>query len=103
MGSLTEDLARHAQINVVNIGGLHLVATTDIATFLDTCQTENVLVIGIEGFRLEGERVLPDINAIADFSHLSNSIESIVEARRFFDAVDKPGMVYDFTLSMSTD
>ena len=95
---LTLALGRQAGIDVREVGGLQLVALADVRTFLDTCVAAGVLVIGIEGFRLESGQVRPDMGAIADFSQVTDSEESVLEARSFIETVGQPGMLFDFAL-----
>lgn len=93
---LTLALGRQAGIDIREVGGLQLVAFADAWTFLDACVDAGVLVLGIEGFRLDSGQVRPDMGAIADFSQMTNSRESILEARSFIETVGQPEMLFDF-------
>lgn len=96
---LTLALGRQAGIGIREVGGLELVAFADARSFLDACVAAGVLVLGIEGFYLDSGQVRPDIDAIADFSQMTDSEGSVVEARSFIEAVGRPEMLFDFTLS----
>ncbi len=96
---LTANLARRAGLRLKKVGGLQLVAFPDVQDFLDACMAAEVLVLGIEGFSSEDGEVRPDMSAIADFSELTSSSHSVVEARMFVDSVGRPGMLFDFILS----
>ena len=60
---LTLALGRQAGIDIREVGGLQLVAFADAWTFLDACVDAGVLVLGIEGFRLDSGQVRPDMGA----------------------------------------
>lgn len=92
-------LGRQAGIDIREVGGLQLVALADAWAFLDACVAAGVLVLGIEGFYFDNDQVRPDMGAIADFSQMANSEESVLEARSFLGAVGRPEMLFDFTLS----
>ena len=61
------------------------------------------LVLGIEGFYVDGDKIYPAMEAIADFSQLTNSEETILEARAFLTAVGHPGLLLDVTVSKPID
>jgi len=96
---LAAALARQAGVDLRKVGALRLIAFADAQPFLDACLVDAVRVIGVEGFFLKGDRAEPDMRAIADFSGLTDSAESISEARTFINAAGRPGMLFDFTLS----
>jgi len=96
---LTLALGRQAGIGIREVGGLELVAFADTRPFLDACSVASVIVLGIEGFEFYNDQVRPDLGAIADFSQITNSERSVSEARSFIDAVGRPEMLFDFTLS----
>ncbi|MCP4548388.1 MAG: hypothetical protein GY835_18155 [bacterium] len=96
---LINTLARRAGLRLIRVGGLQLVAFPDVPDFLDACMAAELLVLGVEGFGYEDGEVWPDMSAIADFSELTSSHQSVVEARMFADSVGRPGMLFDFTVS----
>jgi len=92
-------LGRRAVIGIREVGGLQLVAFADARAFLDACVAAGVLVLGIEGFYFENGQVRPDMGAIADFSQMTSSEESVLEARTFIEVVGRSEMLFDFMLS----
>lgn len=100
---LTDTLARRAGLRLRKVGGLQLIAFPDVQDFLDACMAAEVLVLGVEGFSFEDGEVRPDMSAIADFSELTSSNQSVVEARIFADSVGRPGLLFDFTVSKEVD
>ena len=96
---LTLALARRAGIGIREVGGLELVAFADTRFFLDACVAAGVLVLGIDGFYFDNGHVSPDMGAIADFSQMTNSEASVLEARSFIEVAGQPEMLFEFTLS----
>ncbi len=96
---LTVALGRRAGVAIRVRGGLELVAFADSQAFLAACEAAGVLVLGVEGFHLEGDHVRPDMGAIADFSQVRDCKASVLEARAFIEAVGRPKMLFDFVLS----
>ncbi len=96
---LTLALGRMAGIAIREVGGLQLVTFADTEAFLAACVAADVLVLGVEGFYLESEHARPDMDAIADFSQISDCKESVLETQRFIEAVGQPTMLFDFALS----
>lgn len=96
---LTLAMGRQAGIDIREVGGLQLVALADVRAFLEACLAAGVLILGIEGFRLDnGGQIRPDMGAIADFSQAKDSEESVREALSFVETVDQSGMLFDFAL-----
>ena len=95
-------LAAAVGITVKKVGSLELIALKDVDVFLSAAGTHNVAVIGIEGFRMKGDRAVPDMDAIADFSGLPRDNEmvaaTIEDAKRFIVEVSRPDMYFDFAL-----
>jgi hypothetical protein len=99
---LASNLAQVAGISLVRIASLELVALDDTGRFLDTVHEYRLVVLGIEGFRVNGDQVTPDMGAIADFSRgivgPDRVEKSIQESRRFIGKVAKPGLFFEFAL-----
>ncbi len=58
--------------------------------------------MGLEAFRIVGSRLLPDVNAIADFSSISNAAEleeTVAEALRFARTHADPDLFHEVTLA----
>jgi hypothetical protein len=100
---LTARLADAAGLAVKRIGSLELVAWSDIDAFLNIVRDRKVAILGIEGFRVDGSRAVPDMDAIADFSGLPTDQElvatTLTEATRFLSSVSQPNMYFDFELA----
>ena len=78
---------------------MNLIKNSDTPAILDVIEKTELVVLGIEGFTLEeGNAVRPDMNAIADFSSVSNSIESIDASWNYFREVNRPELLYEFVL-----
>ena len=64
--------------------------------FLAFADKRGLRVLGLEGFRLEGATVIPDIDAILDLSSLHSRSRSITEAIDFVQPADRAKMLFDF-------
>lgn len=99
---LTARLAAVAGLAVKVIGSLELIASSDIDAFLSVVRDRNLAVLGIEGFRIDGNKAVPDMDAIADFSGLPSDEDlaatTIAEASRFLSNVSQPNMFFEFEL-----
>lgn len=94
-------LARSAGIAITTAAGLDLIDLAEAPRFLDACLREGWVILGVEGFRIEGDRLSPEMTAIADFSGLCSSRESVGEARRFVERMHDSGLKLDFVLVRS--
>jgi len=96
---LTLDLAASAQIAVVRIGSLELVAWSDMDALLRAAQNRKLAVLGLEGFKLGPSSVSPDMEAIADFSTLSRDSRrakrSFAGAWRFLADISSKQLHFD--------
>jgi hypothetical protein len=92
------DIARRARVNVLYLGALELVSARDAFAFLQAADAAGVQVIGIEGFPVENEVVMPDLDAIADYSDGLDPAVSIDAAKRFIEKVAQPDHWFEFTI-----
>lgn len=99
--SLTDEVARRAEISVRWAHGLFLVEATDAAAFLDACLAAEVVVLGIEGFLVDENHVVPQMGAIADFSGIDDVRKTNRAARDFVAEVGTPGMFFEFVLTFT--
>lgn len=99
MGQVATELARRASVPLMTVGRAELITRDDAGRFLEACQKEGALIVGIEGFRIIGDRVEPDISSIADFSGLDDPVRSVTEARRFIES-SKPDLAFDFSVRL---
>jgi hypothetical protein len=102
MGQVASEIARQASVRPHVVGRAELIARDDVPRFLDACERAKGVVVGIEGFRIMGDRIEPDMSSIADFSELTDSARSIVEARRFVES-SNPDLAFDFTIHSTRD
>ncbi len=103
MGPIRTAAAR-ADVSLRRVGGLDLVAFEDVPRLLASIRDLGWRVLGIEGFRLHGGRIVPCMDAIADWSALSGSEasdRSVEASLRYLGSVGEPGMLFDLTLEAS--
>jgi hypothetical protein len=62
---------------------------------LEACRAAGVRVLGVEGFRIAGEAVQPDMDAILDLSDVLDPEVSVSEARRFLRAVADQELMFE--------
>lgn len=70
---------------------------------LDYCDKHGAAVLGIEGFKVVGDKRTPDLDCIADFSALTISGRgfpalSRAAARDFLDSISNVDTLMEFTL-----
>lgn len=99
MGSLIDDLALRAGVHVLERGGLRLVSYADLLTLLNTCRLAGVRVLGIEGFRVAGAVVAPDMEVILDLTDVFDPPGSVTEAERFLEKVADRELMFDVTVA----
>lgn len=92
------ELARRGGVSLRRIGTVDLVDAADAPAFLDACASAGTRVLGVEGFHVVDGGVVPDMEAIADFSSLTDSNESVREARAFVVATADPDLAFEFIL-----
>lgn len=97
MGSV-EALAESAGIALERRGGVALVRSADAAAFLDEADRHGAVVLGAEGFRLNGPDLVPDLDAILDLSGMDDRGRSLEEARAFVEAVATPELLFEFVV-----
>ncbi len=100
---MISDLAKSKSLGVKCVSSLELIPFESAGAFLDATEERGLTVLGIEGFRLEGDSAVPDIKAIADFSTLLNERDAVADsaraARRFVSQVGRSGMFFEFVLA----
>src|SRR5438046_1806116 len=98
MGSI-EAVAAGAGVSLERLGSTSLVRVEDAGAFLDEAGREGVTIIGAEGFRIDGEAITPDMDAILDLSGIDDPARSVTEAKSFVEAVGEPGLLFEFVLA----
>lgn len=102
MGSVIRRVADRAGVPVVDVGRQELIAARDARAFVESCLAERQRILGIEGFRLLDGGVEPQMDAIADFSSLSDSTDSTEEAQQFLASLGDRDLSFVFTLADAT-
>jgi len=59
------------------------VMKTDVQKFVNCCRKYGILIFGIEGFIIEGEKIIPIDSLNADFSSEPDALQSCDDADRF--------------------
>ncbi len=95
---LIEEMAFKAGVEVRTRGNKRLIKSADIPALLDAADEAEVVLIRIEGFTIEGSATRPDMNAIADFSTVKTSLESIRASKIFFKEVNRPELWFEIVL-----
>ncbi|MHC8304903.1 hypothetical protein [Pseudomonas sp. PB3P13] len=85
-------------------GSTPLFNLSDGRKLLDYCDKHNAAVLGIEGFKIAGDKRTPDLNCIADFSALAVIAGeefpalSRESARHFLDSISNGNTFLEFVL-----
>jgi hypothetical protein len=77
-----------------------IIAAADLARFLETARARELRVVGLEGFRIVGSSIVPDMYAIADFSSIAgmaSSADTVDEALHFVAEVERSDLLYEVT------
>lgn len=105
MAELIEQLAARCGFPLKTQGALRLIRREDCGKVIEECQSRNVLILGIEAFKLEGDRVVPDTDLIADFSELASKewniacLEAVRSAEVYLgEATGQTDLWFDFSL-----
>lgn len=64
------NLAQTKNIPIVDDSGIELVAREDVLDLVQVCCENSIFVLGLDGFKLEGNLIISFPDAIADFSSL---------------------------------
>ncbi|MFU7394077.1 hypothetical protein ACM74P_28390 [Pseudomonas aeruginosa] len=84
--------------------GVPLFDLVDSFKLMDYCDRHDAAVLGIEGFRIVGDKRIPDLGYIADFSALAVTTGdkfpalSRVSARDFLDSISDVDIFLEFVL-----
>lgn len=100
---LVQRIAHQIGLPVEERGALVLVKLLDAKRLLDGCEKEGVRVLGIEGFTFDGNSLIPDMDAIADYSGIASAVSSIKVAREFIECLERADLVLDFSLESSEE
>ncbi|QXH58835.1 hypothetical protein [Pseudomonas maumuensis] len=76
----------------------------DGGKLLDFCEVHDAAVLGVEGFKIVGDKRIPDLDCIADFSSLAVSAgkrfpaASRESARYFLDTISGSDVLLEFVI-----
>lgn len=101
-----EKKLEHTFKNILHRANEIYFRTEDVFDFLNWCDENNIMVVGIEGFKLEQNFLIPRLDSIADFSSGTENIENWnisrmhlnQAARNFFKESQVKGLVFNFVL-----
>jgi hypothetical protein len=99
MGLIAE-IAYSVGIGVRHSCQTELVAAAELVRFLEAVRARDLRVLGLEGFRIVGSSLVPDMDAIADFSSIGGSAtnaETVDEALLFISNVGEPDLFFEVT------
>lgn len=97
MGPLNDFLKR-VGVEATRKGSTILVDRRTAMAVLDICADEDVQVLGVEAFFVTGEKIIPVMDAIGDFSNASSKAESVRDARRFIESIVRQELMFELEL-----
>lgn len=84
------------------MGGVPLFDVLDAFKLVEYCERNNIAILGIEGFKVKGDRRIPDMDCIVDFSSSLNDdcfVKTTIEAsRRILSGIDDRDTLLGFVL-----
>lgn len=105
MSELIEQLAGKLAIPLRAQGALRLIRLQDCSRIVEACKSSGLLILGIEAFRLSGDKVVPDTDLIADFSELASKewetacLEAASSAAAYFsETKNQTNLWFEFSL-----
>lgn len=104
----TTRVASGLGLKVVQRGSLDLVSAADARRLLLVCEEEEVPVLGLEGFRVEGTAIVPEMAAIADYSSsfrgsADRARETIASACRFLDSMTDSTLLFELVYAIDDE
>lgn len=83
-------------------GGTPLFDVGDGIRLINYCKNNDIAVLGIEGFKIKGNKRIPDMDCIVDFSSSLNEInfavKSIEASRIIIESMIGSGIFMEFVL-----
>jgi hypothetical protein len=96
---ITTEIAGLAGVRIVQFNTEELIDSKDMYLFLRAVKSRGERILGIEGFFIRDQKLIPDMNAIADFSsiaHVKDS-DSVLEAQHFLKSLDDQDRCFEIT------
>lgn len=83
-------------------GGTPLFDVSDGVKLLDYCKSKGIAVLGVEGFKIKGDKIIPDMDCIVDFSASLNemdfSMKSVEMSRLIVEGMSDSSIFMEFLL-----
>ena len=99
---LVGSVAKDAGICIYGEDPIELISTNDMPKFLEAIRkNSDYLILGLEGFKIFKDKIVPDMDAIADFSALlasDDSATTVQAAYKFLSAVMNKDLFFYLTL-----
>ncbi|MDU8541287.1 MULTISPECIES: hypothetical protein [Pseudomonas syringae group] len=82
--------------------GISLFDVGDGVRLVDYCKNNNITILGIESFKVKGNKRIPDMDCIVDFSSSLNkmdfALKSIGASRAIIESMSGSGILMEFVL-----
>ena len=85
-------------------GNVPLFSVSDSLLLMEYCVKNDIAVLGVEGFRVKDNSIIPDMNYIADLSELAALTgksfpgKSVEAVKKFLDLVPMDGVFLEYVL-----
>jgi hypothetical protein len=106
----SENILENDELNSLQRSGEIYFKEDSFIKLLELCRQNNIAIIGIEGFEVDGEKIIPVADLIADYSDAdANSWEEYIKicnssAKLFFEQVLKgSSLLFNFTLQLEDE
>ncbi len=71
----------------------------DIEFLLLFCESNNIQILGAEGFYFYDNKIIPNSNEILDLSNIKNKKDGINFSRQYFKMVDDDNIYFEFVFN----
>ncbi len=71
----------------------------DIESLLLFCESNNIQILGAEGFYFCNNKIIPNSNEILDLSNIKNKKDSIKFSRQYFKMVNDDSIYFEFVFN----
>lgn len=83
---------------LTSAGSMVLFSRSDAKAFAQVCSDQQIVILGLEGFDLRDDAIVPDISAIADFSGVTDADLSVRSTFQFLDELPASDLVFEFVV-----
>ena len=91
-------IAKRAGVEIFIHSGIMLFSEHNAMSVLDEICKCGARILGIDGYYFNNGILVPDMNAIADFSSISDHRQSVNDARIFLEKRANRDYLFEFTL-----